>query len=114
MAAQTPSPTPTPTPAPGCGDRASSGSLSGRGAEVLIAYTTTASGLHKACLTGASGTDFDLALQRRFGSTWQTVAISQSPFNTETVEYRGPAGQYRWRVYSYSGTGGWTLSWRRP
>ncbi|MDA0174221.1 S8 family peptidase [Solirubrobacter taibaiensis] len=109
-----PSPTPTPTPAPGCGDRSSSGSLSGRGAEVRIEYATTASGLHKACLTGASGTDFDLALQRQTAYGWQQVAISQSPFNTETVEYSGPAGQYRWRVYSYSGTGGFTLSWRRP
>ncbi len=103
-------------PAPGCGEpQPRAAPCRARGAEVRIAYST-----HRA--RPAQGVP-DRAVRDRFrpralsatrGATWQTVAISQSPFNTETLEYTGPAGQYRWRVYSYSGSGAFTLSWARP
>ena len=32
----------------------------------------------------------------------------------EDVRYNGTAGIYRWRVYAYRGSGGFTLSITRP
>lgn len=67
-------------------------------------------GTMNAVLTGpASGADFDLYLQRLSGSTWSTVASSLGVTASETINYAATAGTYRWRVYSYSGTGSYTL-----
>ena len=78
-------------------------------------YTTTVSGTHKGCLTGPSGTDFDLYLQRWNGSQYVTVAYGESSRSEETVTYNnGPAGQYRWLVYSFRGSGSYTLQYTRP
>ena len=92
------------------------GGLSGTGASVYYnPYTTTVSGTHKGCLTGPSGTDFDLYLQRRIGSQWVNVAAGESSSSVETVTYNnGAPGQYRWRVYSYRGSGSYTLQSIRP
>jgi subtilisin family serine protease len=76
-------------------------------------YTPNA-GTHYACLTGPSGADFDLALYRWSGSSWTRVAISQGFTSTENITYSGTAGYYYWRVYSYSGTGSYTLKIKRP
>jgi subtilisin family serine protease len=76
-------------------------------------YTPTA-GTHYGCLTGPSGADFDLALYRWSGSAWTRVAVSQGFTSTENITYNGTAGYYYWRVYSYSGTGSYTLKIKRP
>jgi hypothetical protein len=68
-----------------------------------------AGGTLKGTLTGPSGTDFDLFLQQLNGSTWTTVADSQGYTSSETVSYNAKAGTYRWQVYSYDGTGNYTL-----
>ncbi len=78
-------------------------------------YTTTVSGTQKGCLAGPSGTDFDLYLQRWNGSAYVTVAYGESSRSEETVTYNnGPAGQYRWLVYSFRGSGSYTLQFTRP
>ena len=71
-------------------------------------------GAHKGCLTGPANADFDLYLERWNGSAWAWVARGIGQTSTETVTYNGSAGTYRWRVYSYSGAGAYTLEVTRP
>jgi streptogrisin C len=77
-------------------------------------YTTTSTGAHVGCLTGPSGTDYDLYLEKQSGSTWTVVAKSDSPQNAETINYNGTAGTYRYRVHAYSGSGAYTLGVSKP
>jgi Zn-dependent metalloprotease len=92
-----------------------SGSLSGTGANYYTTqYTSSISGSHTGKLTGPSGTDFDLYLQKLSGSTWSIVARGETATSTENVTYSGTAGTYRWRVYAYSGSGAFTLCTTKP
>jgi hypothetical protein len=101
-----------------CGGTSYSGSLSGTGASQYQPngsyYQSTVSGTHTGALVGPSGTDFDLYLQKWNGFSWSTVARSESSTSTENVSYSGTSGYYRWRVYSYSGSGSYTLCTTRP
>jgi Zn-dependent metalloprotease len=96
------------------------GSLSGTNAYAYEPagsyYTTSATGTHAAKLTGPSGTNFNLYLQKYNSSkrTWQTVASSATSTSTETISYRGGSGNYTWKVTSSSGGGAYTLCWTRP
>jgi subtilisin family serine protease len=76
-------------------------------------YTSTVSGTHTGNLTG-TGTDFDLYLQKWNGSSWVNVATSLNSGSTESINYNGTAGTYRWRVWSYMGSGTFTLVTWRP
>jgi len=106
------------TPPPGGGSFTYNGSLSGTGVSSFqpgtSGYASSVSGTHTATLTGPSGTDFDLYLQKWNGSSWVDVASSTSASSTENVSYNGTAGTYRWDVYSYSGSGSFTLATTRP
>ncbi|NTY01730.1 M14 family zinc carboxypeptidase [Deinococcus sp. JMULE3] len=79
------------------------------------AYQTSASGFTyaggtlKGNLTGPTGTDFDLYLQKLSGSTWTQVAASEGSTSTEAINYAAASGTYRWRVYAYSGSGSYSL-----
>jgi aqualysin 1 len=99
----------TPTPPAGTtytGSVSTSGSSSYQPSTSGLSYTA---GSVKGTLTGPSGTDFDLLLQKKSGSTWSTVARSEGSTSSESVTYNADAGTYRWRVYAYSGTGSYTL-----
>lgn len=80
------------------------------------AYQTSASGFTyaggtlKGTLSGLTGTDFDLYLQKLSGSTWTQVAASEGSTSTEAINYAAASGTYRWRVYAYSGSGSYTLT----
>jgi len=108
------------TPPPGCGGTTYTGTLSGTGAnsyqpsESPGYYYSSVSGAHTGSLTGPSGTDFDLYLQKWNGSSWAIVARSEGTTSTESISYNGTAGYYRWRIYSYSGSGSFTLCATRP
>lgn len=103
------------TTPPPSGCTSVSGSLSGTGANYYTAYyQSTVSGTHTGKLTGPSGTDFDLYLQRWNGSTWAVVARGETSTSTENVSYSGTAAYYRWRVYSYTGSGTFTLCTTKP
>jgi vibriolysin len=92
-----------------------SGSLSGTGAQYLSAqYASTVSGSHTGKLTGPTGTDFDLYLQKWNGSSWAIVARGETSTSVENVTYSGTSGTYRWRVYAYSGSGAFTLCTTKP
>ena len=69
-----------------------------------------AGGTLKATLSGPSGTDFDLYLQKYNGSTWADVAASETGTSSESINYAAASGTYRWEVYAYSGTGSYTLT----
>lgn len=69
-------------------------------------------GTIKGCLTGPSGSDLDLYLQKLSGSTWTDVAAAETASSSETITYTAGAGTYRWDVYAYSGSGAYTLKVR--
>lgn len=75
---------------------------------------STSGGTINACLTGPSGTDLDLYLQKKSGSSWVDVAASESASSTETITYSAGSGTYRIEVYAYSGSGTYTLKYDIP
>ncbi|MGA7614776.1 MAG: M4 family metallopeptidase [Thermoanaerobaculia bacterium] len=95
------------------------GSLSGTGSTQYqpngTYYHSSTSGTHKGTLTGpSSGADFDLYLLKWNGSSWSTVARSESSTANESITYSGTSGYYMWKVYSYSGSGSYSLCISHP
>jgi serine protease len=94
------------------------GTLSGTGASQYqpngTYYFSAVSGTHRGWLQGPAGTDFDLYLQKWNGFFWATVAVSESSTSTEQIAYTGTSGYYRWRVYSFNGSGGYTFWLQKP
>ena len=113
-------PPPPPPPPPGCGlAQTFTGTLSGTGATQVqptaASYTSTTSGTHRGCLRGPSGTDFDLYLDKRTTTgSWSQVARAITTSSSEDIAYSGTSGTYRWRVYSYSGSGAYTFGMTVP
>ncbi|WP_233554675.1 M14 family zinc carboxypeptidase [Deinococcus cavernae] len=72
---------------------------------------TYAGGTIKGVLTGPSGTDFDLYLEKKSTTTtsWTTVARSAGITANESITYSATSGTYRWKVTAYSGGGDITL-----
>ncbi|WP_272976255.1 S8 family peptidase [Deinococcus geothermalis] len=68
-----------------------------------------AGGTLRGTLSGPSGTDFDLYLQKYNGSSWVDVAASEGSSSSESINYVAGSGTYRWEVYAYSGSGSYTL-----
>jgi serine protease len=77
-------------------------------------YYFSAAGTHQAWLQGPSETDFDLYLQRWNGVSWSTVARSEGMISEEQITYNGTSGYYRWRIYSYIGSGSYDFWLTRP
>lgn len=106
------------TPPPSGCSTAYSGSLTGTGDYDIqpdgTYYQSTTSGTHYGCLSGPSGADFDLYLYKWNGSAWVIVASSESASSTESITYSGTAGYYYWEIYSYSGSGSYTLTTGKP
>ncbi|GAA5152267.1 S8 family peptidase [Nocardioides marinquilinus] len=102
-----------PPPSGGACDETVTGSVASRGESTATSFTTTGGSL-TGCLTGPSGTDFDLYLDRWNGSSWVEVAAGEGSTSTESVTYTAGSGQYRWVVYAYSGSGSYTLKFGRP
>ncbi|WP_433360161.1 alpha-lytic protease prodomain-containing protein [Streptosporangium sp. CA-115845] len=75
-------------------------------------YQTTAPGRQSACLDSDDNVDFDLFLQKWNGTSWVTVATSDSPGPDEQIGYTGTRGYYRYRVTSASGSGSYTLKYK--
>ncbi|MES2884547.1 MAG: S8 family peptidase [Pseudomonadota bacterium] len=75
-------------------------------------------GSYLATMAGPAGTDFDLYLQRRSGTSgsWTQVAASEGSTSSESINYASGSTSYfyRWRAYSYSGTGAVTLCTKAP
>jgi Zn-dependent metalloprotease len=94
-----------------------SATLSGTGA---TSYQPSSSGFASGAgsitgkLTGPTGVDFDLYLEKLSGTTWTSVASSTGSTATENVTYTAAAATYRWRVYAYSGSGTFNLCSSHP
>ena len=73
-----------------------------------------AGGSFKLNLTGPSAADFDLYLYKWNGSSFVVVAKSEGANSTEAISYTGGAGYYYIKVYAYSGSGNFTLSYSLP
>lgn len=69
-----------------------------------------AGGAMKVWLSGPTGADFDLLLEKWTGSAWAKAAESTSPTSQESISYSAAAGYYRITAYSYSGAGNYTLT----
>ncbi len=73
-----------------------------------------AGGTLSGVLEGPGNADFDLELQRYstsfLFSGWQRVASSTSASSNESISYNASAGEYRWVVLSYSGSGDYVLT----
>jgi serine protease len=77
-------------------------------------YFSSVSGVHRGWLRGPAGTDFDLYLQKWSGGRWVIVARSESTTSEEQIAYSGTSGYYRWRVYSFRGSGSYSFWLQRP
>lgn len=77
-------------------------------------FSVTTAGTINGCLTGPSGADLDLYLQKKSGSSWVDVAASEGSTSTESIAYSAGTGTYRWDVYAYSGSGSFTLKYDAP
>lgn len=99
----------TTAPAPGT---TYSGSVSSRASSYQpgTGGFSYAGGTLKGTLSAASGTDFDLYLQKWNGSAWADVAASEGASSSESITYAATQGTYRWEVYAYSGSGAYTLT----
>ncbi|GGB78189.1 peptidase S8 [Knoellia flava TL1] len=72
------------------------------------------SGTHVGCISGPTGADFDLYLEKWNGSSWVVVASGLGATSEERVSYTGTSGYYSWRVRAYSGSGSYTFGLDRP
>lgn len=62
-------------------------------------------------LAGPAGSDFDLALQKKSGRSWTTVASATGPESSKALTYAGTSGTYRVAATSRVGTGAYTVEW---
>jgi Zn-dependent metalloprotease len=77
-------------------------------------FSVTTAGSVVGCLTGPSGADLDLYLQKKSGSSWVDVAASEGSTSSESITYTAATGTYRWDVYAYAGSGSFTLKYDTP
>lgn len=73
--------------------------------------TAVVAGSQTLSLSGPSSADFDLYLEKKSGRSWSAVASSTGTTSTEAISYTGAAATYRARVYAYSGSGAYSLTW---
>ncbi|WP_371779621.1 S1 family peptidase [Streptosporangium subroseum] len=108
----------TPPPTGGCTgyQNTYTGSLTSNQSAYATSSTgySAAAGVHRVCLDGPTGTDFDIYLQKLSGSTWTNVASGTTSGPDEAFTYTGTAGTYRVRVHAYSGSGSFSLGLTRP
>ncbi|MFL6262253.1 MAG: tetratricopeptide repeat protein [Thermoanaerobaculia bacterium] len=93
------------------------GTLSGTGSNsVSASFYVSTSGNFNGHLEGPESQDFDLYLQSSSSSAgpWTDVASSTRLSAVEEINYSGSPGYYRWRAYSYSGSGSFSLCTKHP
>lgn len=118
----TPSVTPTPTPTPvapptTCTGTSYSGTLSGTGANNYhsnINGFNGNNGMYLGSLKVSGGNQIAFSLERKKGNKWSAVTNSVGTTTSENISFNGSSAVYRWRVYSLSGGGNYTLCSQTP
>lgn len=79
-------------------------------------YYSGTGGIHSGRLGGPNtAADFDLYLYKWNGTGWHIVASSVASFSSEAVDYSDTVGgYYTWVVSSWSGSGSYELSIKKP
>lgn len=95
------------------------GTLVGTSAYAIVpstgSFVLSAGGKQSAALSGPSGANFDLYLQKYSSGSWRTVKSSAGSTSTESFTYSGRSGgTFRYKVKSSSGAGDWTLCYDTP
>lgn len=94
------------------------GSLSnGQTVYIPAQGTSVGAGRFQGWLEGPGSADFDLRLEKYSCSlfcSWSSVSSSESTSSSEAIDYNGSAGNYRWRVSSYSGSGSYDFWYAMP
>jgi tetratricopeptide (TPR) repeat protein len=90
--------------------------LAATGAYRVTDPLNSPAGTHFGHLDGPESQDFDLILESAPGSTgpWSRVVGSEQVSSVEQINYYAPAGWYRWKVISYSGSGSFTFCAKDP
>lgn len=91
----------------------STGTLSGTGdIDYWTAPAPSSGGILQATMRGPSTADFDLLLQQWNGTQWATIAAStgSNSFEMTYSAVVSGTGSFRWQVYSYRGSGSYTIS----
>ncbi len=65
-------------------------------------------------LSGAAGTNFDLALYKWVGSEWAKVAASTGRTSKEAIRYEGTSGWYYVQIDPVSGRGSYSVTYAFP
>jgi hypothetical protein len=73
-------------------------------------YFQYSGGTIDVALSGPSSSDFDLELWKWSNGEWDVVASSTSPNSTESISYQAASGYYTVRVFSYSGSGNYSVT----
>ena len=97
----------------------SGGNLANGGVVYVPAQgVSAAAGRFQGWLEGPANTDFDLRLEKYscslFFCSWGSVARAETTGSDEEIDYSGSAGDYRWRVSSYSGSGSFDFWYVMP
>lgn len=105
-------------PCPTCTQ--SSGTLT-NGQTVYTDSFNGGAGTYEGYLEGQAGTDFDLRLEKNVQScfifcstSWNSVATAETSSSSEEITYSGSAGEYRWKIKSYSGAGSYDFYSKAP
>lgn len=103
-----------------CGNCAYSGGTLSNGQVVYVPAQgfESPAGRFQGWLQGPATADFDLRLEKYscsvFFCSWSSVDRSENNGSDEQIDYSGSAGQYRWRVSSYSGAGAYDFWYSKP
>ena len=74
----------------------------------------TSGGTLQACLSGPTGADFDLSLQKLTSRGWRTVAQSDGDTALEELTFKSRSGTFRLAVSSVRGSGDYVLAIDAP
>jgi subtilisin family serine protease len=71
-------------------------------------------GTFSGTLNAPAGSQFVLALEKKKGKSWSTVAASSGTGEVQAVSYAGRNAKYRWNIRSVSGSGSYALCSIKP
>ena len=77
-------------------------------------FSMAGSGTIRGWSEGPDGVDFDLFLDKLVSGVWTQVASATTTSASDTITFSATAGTYRFRVFSFSGSGTYHFWYQRP